>query len=252
MRSTKIPFGFFETILALRGDAVLATEHTERLISSAQKLGLPTPSSAEVMGGIQRAAREVADRLEAVIRCEWSTEAASPDDGAWRLLTSAGEIPPEVISRRANGRVIILDSSFARQMPAYKTIGEAARILARREAARRNADEALFSTRDGLLLEGGSTNIFALSGAVLRTPPLGLGILPGTVRAWVMENAHIAGLRVEEAALTPNDLIGGSFLTSSLTPLAPIRSVNGRPARTLGPSYLELAEAFREAGRSRD
>ena len=129
-------------------------------------------------------------------------------------------------------------------MPGFKTVGDAARMLARREAAHRNADEALFSDRNGRVLEGASTNIFASSGDVLRTPPAG-GILPGTVRAWVIQNAPLAGFRVEEAPLTEEDLLGGSFLTSSLTPLAPIRSVNGQRSAPLGKRYLALNEAFR-------
>ena len=240
----EIPFGFFETIFAVRGRPVLAQQHVERLIASGVALGFPVPSREEIVREIKRAASGTGDQEEAVVRCEWVTRSLQPDPGAWQLRTSAGPIPPEVISRRANGRVFVLDASFARQMPEYKTIGDAARMLARREAARRNTDEALFSDRSGRVLEGASTNVFALSGDVLRTPPNG-GILPGTVRAWVLENAPNLGFRVEEVHLTVEDLLGGSFLTSSLTPLAPIRSVNGQGAASLGKRYLELSESFR-------
>ena len=53
-------------------------------------------------------------------------------------------------------------------------------VLATREARRAGAVEALIVDSQGRVLEGTSSNVFAVAGGRLLTPPEELGILPGT------------------------------------------------------------------------
>ena len=111
------------------------------------------------------------------------------------------------------------------------------------------ADEGFFTTDTGAILEGTSTNIFAIDGNVLSTPPVSAGLLPGIVREWVLRNAEAAELTVTTRSLDREDLLAGSFMTSSLTLLAPVRSVDGHPARDPGDRVRELSRLFlREIG----
>lgn len=72
-------------------------------------------------------------------------------------------------------------------------------------------DELIFLNENGDLAEGSITNIFVPQGAVLLTPPLGAGALPGVLRASLMASG-----RAREARLTPDDLRGGFYLGNAL------------------------------------
>lgn len=245
MLSPPSPLGLFETILAIRGHCVLEAHHVERLRSSAECLGLPTPSPVQVSEFIRESAALIGHLDEGVVRCNWFTESEDPGDASrWKLEASSGRLPALVSTRRESGRVIMLDRSFVRAMPRFKMIGDPARSLATHAIQRMGADEGLYIDSSGNILEGASTNVFAVDGAKLRTPPVAAGLLPGTVRAWVIANGADAGYEVEEAPLRREDLLRGSFLTSSLTPIAAVRSVDGIATKGLDKRYQELVRLF--------
>jgi len=66
--------------------------------------------------------------------------------------------------------------------------------------------EVLFEDEDGFLTEGSFTTLFVQRGERLVTPPLSRGLLPGTLRARLIENGD-----AEEGDLTRADL-GDEFL----------------------------------------
>ena len=72
------------------------------------------------------------------------------------------------------------------------------------------ADEVVF-VDDGRVTEGSVTSVFVERGGRLLTPPAELGLLPGVLRAELIDHGRAA-----EAELTPADLIGGFWLGNSL------------------------------------
>lgn len=89
---------------------------------------------------------------------------------------------------------------------------------ARRVALAEGAEEAIFLRDDGLVTEGTVTNIFVERGGVLLTPPAGLGLLPGVLRARLLADG-----RAREQELTIDDLDGGFVLGNALRGLLPAR-----------------------------
>ncbi|WP_343518169.1 aminodeoxychorismate synthase component I [Sphingomonas sp.] len=73
------------------------------------------------------------------------------------------------------------------------------------------AFETLYIDGEGFLTEGSFTSIFVERGGKLLTPPLARGILPGVLRAELIE-----GGRAMEAELTPADLARGFFIGNAL------------------------------------
>jgi len=80
--------------------------------------------------------------------------------------------------------------------------------------------DVVFIRPDGLLTEGSFTNIFIERGGMLLTPPLERGLLPGVLRAELIESG-----RAIEADLTPDDLAGGLLIGNALRGLMPARLV---------------------------
>jgi len=105
----------------------------------------------------------------------------------------------------------------------------------------------------GELLEGASSNLFVVTGGVLRTPPVAVGILAGITRAVVMEVAAAEGIAVREEVLFPRDAYDADevLITSSIREVVPVVRVDdvavgdGAP----GPVAARLLEAYRRRAR---
>ena len=86
------------------------------------------------------------------------------------------------------------------------------------------AAEVVFVDEPGFVTEGSWSNIFVERDGVLLTPPLSLGLLPGVLRAELIEKG-----RAVESHLRLADLEDGFFIGNSLRGLVPARLVEERP-----------------------
>ncbi|HEX7693754.1 MAG TPA: chorismate-binding protein, partial [Sphingomonas sp.] len=77
--------------------------------------------------------------------------------------------------------------------------------------------ETVFES-DGHVTEGSFTNVFVERDGMLLTPPLTAGLLPGVLRAELLETG-----RAREAPLTRGDLANGFFVGNALRGLIPAR-----------------------------
>jgi para-aminobenzoate synthetase/4-amino-4-deoxychorismate lyase len=100
------------------------------------------------------------------------------------------------------------------------------------EEARRAAGtfETVFVDGEGHLTEGSFSNIFVERDGMLLTPPLTRGVLPGLLRARLIEEG-----RAVEADLTAGDLEGGFYVGNMLRGLTPARLASGGQGETEQP-----------------
>ena len=97
----------------------------------------------------------------------------------------------------------------------HKTSLRALYDEARAEAG---AAEVVFVDEPGFVTEGSWSNIFVEREGVLLTPPASLGLLPGVLRAELIEKG-----RAVESHLRLADLAGGFFIGNALRGLIPAR-----------------------------
>ena len=81
-------------------------------------------------------------------------------------------------------------------------------LLALRQAKLAGAQEALVVDAQGNVLEGSTSNVLAVTGDALVTPPVSVGILEGITRRHVLAAARALGLAVTEAPMTLESLCG--------------------------------------------
>jgi branched-chain amino acid aminotransferase len=133
--------------------------------------------------------------------------------------------------------------------PSAKTGAHLPNVLALREARAAGAHEALLLDGQGFVTEGSTSNVFAVTGGRLRTPPLAAGILEGVTRGVVLRLARQAGVPAEEAPLRPEDLEGSDelFITSTVREIVPVTRLGGRSVGTgrPGATTCALHRAFR-------
>ncbi len=90
------------------------------------------------------------------------------------------------------------------------------------------AFEVLFVDAAGFLTEGSFTTVFVERGGTLLTPPLSRGLLPGVLRARLIEQG-----RAIEADLVPADLADGFLIGNALRGLIGARLVAASAGRAL-------------------
>lgn len=116
------------------------------------------------------------------------------------------------------------------------------------EANAAGYDDVLLLNERGEVAECTSANVFAVSGGVLRTPPLNSGALPGVSRKVLLDAGPKHGLKVEEATLRPEDLLAAEevFITSSTREVQAVAAIGDRELKR-GPWAGRAAHAFRAA-----
>ncbi len=133
--------------------------------------------------------------------------------------------------------------------PTAKTGAHLPNVLALRDAREKGAQEAILLDERGGVTEGSSSNVFAVRGGRVTTPPLGAGILEGVTRGVVLGLAREAGVPAEEVPLRPEDLEGAdeAFITSTVREIVPVTTIEGRTvgAGHPGPVTRRLHDAFR-------
>ncbi len=87
-----------------------------------------------------------------------------------------------------------------------KTLNRLESVIARMEWADANVWEGLMQDGDGHVVCGTMSNLFLCTGSKLRTPLLDRCGVAGVMRRWIMEQAELLNLRVEERRIHMDDI----------------------------------------------
>jgi branched-chain amino acid aminotransferase len=230
----------YETIGTMYGRLFAARDHLDRLERSARRIGMRVPPRAEIEAAIAEtvaAAGNAETRVRVMLTRgvgKLDLDPASCDD--CRLVVIAfplGAPTPEMFEKGVAVAIVSVTRNSPRAIdPAVKSGNYLNNVLALGEARRvSGAYEAILCADDGSVAEGSTSNVFAVVGGVVWTPPADVGILDGITRAKVMQLASGAGIAVVERRIQPDELRGAdeAFLTSATRGVLPITTIDGRP-----------------------
>jgi len=135
--------------------------------------------------------------------------------------------------------------------PRVKCIGKyACNIMAKQEANRIGAGEALMLNHQGDVAECSGDNIFLVTGKTIRTPHSSSGILKGITRDTVIDLARANGYTVVEETLSPFDIYTADecFLTGTAAEVIGMVSLDSTIIGdgTPGPATRHLMELYRQ------
>ena len=250
----------FEVLRTYGGRPCALGRHMARLERSAARVFIPLPIPGAELAAEIRSAVEAANNAESYVRVMLTRgvgQTIGLDPALARaptrvvMVTELHAPPPEVYEQ---GVSVI---SYRTQRFADATEAAGAKIgnyltavLATREARAAGAHEALVLDAQGQVVEGSTSNVFALRGRELVTPPESAGILLGITRGFVLEAARDLGLAVAERTLSVEELLGSDevFISSSIRELVPVVKVDGTTVASgsPGPLTLKLLRGFRE------
>lgn len=248
-------FGLFETMRAYNGVIFRLEQHVRRLLGAAGQMGFASCLSLERLSDAcsQTLAANRLDEARVRLTVTPGNGDGIPDPGSCKeptVLVAAGHYcahPPETYEKGFSAIVAQSRRCGQSLLAAMKSTSYAENLVARFEAVRRGADEALLLTDRGLLAEGSMSNLFLVKGGILVTPAPG-SILPGIARADVLKLAAAAGMAVQERLVSYQELAAAdeAFLTNSMIEVMPLTSVAGRSIGDgrPGPCTLRLAADY--------
>lgn len=207
--------------------------HLDRLEESAHLLGVPLRLKRQAVRAALRELINQAGYPESRFRI--TVPRAQPDQ-AYFAIEPLNGVPPEV---RAGG-VRVRTVTLQRDNPRAKHTSWMALRAEIKEQVGDTIYEVLLSSPDGLLLEGMSSNFYAILDGQLRTASD--GILHGISRRIVLEVAPDV-LPVVEQPVAREDIprLGEAFLSSSSRGVIPVVEIDGQPVGDGRPGPLTRA-----------
>lgn len=245
--------GIFETILVVDGKPRELGLHLDRLARSAAMLDLPEPDRA----AWERVIGQVIDRWRGDQEMALKLVYTRGVEGAGGPTGFALGMPVEenILRARVDGISVVtldrgIDAELVSRAPwlllGAKSLSYGINMAAVREAQRRGADDAVFLTTDGSVLEGPTSTVIVAKEHTLYTPPANIGILPGTTQAALFRGAERAGWNIKVDALRVDDLreADGVFLASSVRKITRVHTLDGQQLRESGDVHAELVAAY--------
>ncbi|WP_408740750.1 aminotransferase class IV [Acetobacter sp. LMG 32666] len=236
--------GVFETMRAVGGRVLHLPMHMARLAAGGDVLGMAVPAAQEV----QAAAKMVlsANGLEnavlrlSVARGEGPRGLLPPEHAhPTVLLTAVGGVFSVSSIQAVTSRLIRRDE--ASPLSYIKSLNYLPGILARQEAARLGAQDALLLNTHGRVAESTISNLLVATSAGLVTPYVAEGALAGIARQILLDQKL-----VREGTLSPADLrcAGGVWLVNSLS-LRVVRMLDGQDLRVDAALSAQLEHCLR-------
>lgn len=258
--------GVFESLLAVGGRPRKIQAHLTRLAGSARLLELDIPAEDAWRRAVETAIREFRGQDPAAA----AAGGAAQDEVVVKLIVTRGPegaaaptcwvqaSAPAAAGRRQRETgidVILLDRGYDSEVGerapwlllGAKTLSYAVNMAALRYAHRQGADDVIFTSADGRVLEGPTSTVLLAhletsddgAGGVrtvrrLITPQLDSGILPGTSQGALFTAAKAAGWELGYGPLEPKDLLDADavWLISSIRLLAPVNHIDGQEIGT--------------------
>ena len=250
--------GAFETMLAVGGNVRKIQAHLDRLDGSGKALDLAIPGQDQWRRAIAAAIAEhrsqhppvsdAEDELVVKLVVTRGAEGAAAPT-AWVQVSPVGA---GARRQRETGIDVILldrgyDSEAAERAPwlllGAKTLSYAVNMAALRHAHKQGADDVIFFSSDGRVLEGPTSTVLLAhvdksdDGTPVKrliTPQLDSGILAGTSQGALFKAAKEAGWELGYGPLVPQDLLDADavWLISSIRLLAPVNHIDGKEIGT--------------------
>ncbi len=247
--------GAFDFMRTYTGKPFCLGAHLERLEASTRKIGLQFPWTKDMLAHLV---------METISR-------NSHKESNVRIIVTGGS-SPDFMNPQGNPRLIIMVSPLP-EMPAWwysdgihvtthvaertlagaKSINYIQASIALEIARKQGAQEAVYMVPQGLVLEGATSNIFAITADRLITP--GRGILPGITRQVILDMAQTY-FSVKIRDLFLSELLDADevFICGTNKGIVPVVKVddtfigNGKP----GPNTSLLIQRFPDFVRTYD
>jgi 4-amino-4-deoxychorismate lyase len=240
--------GIFETVGINDGHVQEEDAHLARFARSAAILELPPPNAAAFREALRIGIAALdTDAGDAYAKYVLTRGIEGRESGAFGYAFL--DVNPDWTRERTDGiDVVLLDRGYPLNvmqtspwlLQGAKTLSYALNRAVIREAQRRGAEDVVFTTPDGFVLEGPTASLVLRFGDRFVTPSPDRGVLHGTGQQGVYRWLDERGLANEYRPVRLEELADADqmWLVNSQRLAAPIRSLDGAP-RTVDRSFTD-------------
>lgn len=244
--------GLYEVIRSYRGELFQLDAHIQRLNYGAREIRLKETDFSFLGEVAQRLIRENGLHGDSTVYIQVTRGAAPrlhrfpPVDTPSTVYATAQPFAPKTKEIEEGVNVILVpDLRWARTD--VKSVGLLPNVLAQQQAIEQGASEAIF-VRDGALMEGTHTNVFAVIDGQVITQPRTRNILGGITRQVVLGLCRELSIPFEEKPILEHDARRADemMITGTTTEITPAIRLDGEQIRSgePGPVTRRLQEAF--------
>jgi len=230
----------YEVVCTNDGKPCFLDEHLTRLFASASGISLNIPLSSDEIKDQIQATLDSAGNSESYIRIIVTRGVGEMDidpsscfnPNVIIFVKGIPQIPEEnYIKGIAVALVSIKRNSRDSLNPAVKTGNYLNNVLARLEAQKMGAEDAIMVNPWGQLTEGTTSNLFFVKDGQLLTPEKECGILSGITRDKIIQLAQENGINLEEGKWPGEDLYKADeiFLSGTVKKVMPVTILDNRP-----------------------
>ena len=242
--------GVYEVAAVVNGRLLDADRHLVRLARSQGEIGLPAPYSAAEWLEVMQTLATTNGIEEGLVYLQVTRGPAERD------FTFPGTVTPTAFAfarpkrllddPNAVGVRVHVVPDLRWQRCDIKSTAMLAQVLAKQAARQAGAFEAMMH-EDGLVTEGGSSNLWIVTDGTVYTRPLFHDILAGITRDIVLEVAAEAGIPVRQRAFTVAQAHAADecFMTSATSFVLPIVHID---AHQVGTGHMGAITAQLRAG----
>lgn len=236
-------FGVYELIKIRNQKAHLLQDHAERLMYSAEIIGLEHQFTREKI-------REWAEKLLEANKIEAANlkmillGGSSAAEATLNMFLTA---PRFVEKKEYRDGVKVITVKHERFLPQAKTLNMLPSYLAYHEAQKAEAFDALFIDHENKVHEGTRTNFFAIKNKILITPPLEF-VLGGITRQTVIDCAEKNEYMIQEALLSLAEIYqaDGAFITNTSGGIVPIKQIDSHVYPEIAPEIQTLRKLYED------
>jgi branched-chain amino acid aminotransferase len=240
--------GVFETMRSYNGKVLAFDRHLDRLYESAEAIDIKIDKDRKYIKYIIYKLLKVNRLEDAYIRLAATRgkgrvgldATTAKERGLVIIVKGFKPYPPRFYKKG----ITLYTSSIRRNekslLCGIKSLNYLNNILARMEAQKTGADDALLLNTEGYVAESAVSNIFMIKGKRLVTPSIDSGILPGITREIVLSLADGSDLSVSARHIRLPELKSADeiFLTNTLMEIIPVVRIDGKKIRTGRPGPL--------------
>lgn len=246
--------GVYELIASYHGRLFCLEAHLDRLQKSLVALSFPPVS----ISMIRQTVGEIYDRGQferaavyvQISRGVGPREHGIPENCEPQIIMTVRRVKEKPKQYREHGASAITMPDFRWGRCDIKTIQLLPNIMAKQRALDAGAFDAIFVSKDNIVREATSSNVFIVKNRRLTTHPLSRHILSGVTRSVIMDICRQSDIPVDESFFGVDGLMDADevFLTGTVTELLPVVKINETPVGDgrVGPVSKQLYQKLLE------
>lgn len=244
--------GVYEVVKVYNGELFTAQEHMSRLLESASKVKMAVPYTEQQLIGIAEELMKKNDIDTGHVYLQVTRGASArvhhfPDMSVAPVVTgyAIDNARPLLNLQEGVAAKTVEDIRWLRCD--IKSLNLLGNVMAKQEAHEAGCVEAIF-IRDGIVMEGSSSNMFGIRNGIVYTHPATNLILNGITRKVILNICSELEIQVLEKEFTLEELylMDEFIMTSTTAEVTPVITIDNKKigSGVPGPITKKLQEAF--------